>query len=174
MTEFNRTVRIDMLRTELRTEAIEADADERAALARRFEILSIGSLTAKTEVRRQGSDVYAEGRLKADVAQSCVATGVELTATIDAPFKIVFRPEMPIEAPDAGIELSEAECDVVFYSGGAIDLGEAVAETLALALDPYPRAPDADAVLKEAGVFSEAQAGPFAALATLKNSVIPA
>jgi hypothetical protein len=58
--------------------------------------------------------------------------------------------------------------DIVFHDGAAIDIGEAIAQTLALALDPYPRAPDAEAALKEAGVKSEAEAGPFAALAALK------
>ena len=42
----------------------------------------------------------------------------------------------------------------------AIDLGAALADTLALALDPYPRSPSAEAALKEAGVLSEEQAGP--------------
>jgi hypothetical protein len=40
---------------------------------------------------------------------------------------------------------------------------------LALVLDPYPRGPDAEAALKAAGVLSEEQAGPFAALAKLKG-----
>jgi len=44
-----------------------------------------------------------------------------------------------------------------------------VADTLALALDPFPRGPNADVALKAAGVLSEEQAGPFAALAALKS-----
>ena len=48
-------------------------------------------------------------------------------------------------------------------------MGEAVAETMALAMEPFPRAPDADAYLKEAGVLSEEQASPFAALLGLKD-----
>ena len=50
-----------------------------------------------------------------------------------------------------------------------IDLGAAIADTLGLAIDPYPRSAGADAALKEAGVLSEAEAGPFAALAKLKR-----
>ena len=70
---------------------------------------------------------------------------------------------------------TEGELDVVFYAGGSVDVGEAVAETLSLALDPYPRAPEADAALSEAGVKSEAQAkaesSPFAGLAGLKDKL---
>ena len=66
--------------------------------------------------------------------------------------------------------MAESDCDVVFHDGSAIDLGEAIADTLALSLDPYPRSAGADAALKEAGVLTEAEAGPFAALAKLKRS----
>ena len=54
---------------------------------------------------------------------------------------------------------------------GAIDLGEAAAQTLALALDPYPRSPGAAAALKEAGVIGEGEAGPFGGLAALKGKL---
>ena len=67
------------------------------------------------------------------------------TREIDAPFDILFRPQPDAGGADEEIELGESELDVVFYDGAAIDLGEAVAETLSLSLDPYPRAPDAEA-----------------------------
>ena len=46
---------------------------------------------------------------------------------------------------------------MVFHDGAAIDLGGAIADTLALGLDPYPRSAGAEAALKEAGVLSEAR-----------------
>ena len=57
---------------------------------------------------------------------------------------------------------------MVFYDGAVIDLGGAIADTLALSLDPYPRSAGADAALKEAGVLTEEQASPFAVLAEPK------
>jgi hypothetical protein len=53
--------------------------------------------------------------------------------------------------------------------GERIDIGEAVAQSLALGLDPYPRVANAQARLKALGVLSEGEAGPFAALAALKK-----
>jgi hypothetical protein len=44
-----------------------------------------------------------------------------------------------------------------------------VADELSLALDPYPRSAGAEDALRDAGVLSEEQAGPFAALAALKG-----
>ena len=105
------------------------------------------------------------------MTQSCVASGEPIEAAIDTPFELVFRPEPEPGRPDEEVELSESEMDVVFYDGAAVDLGEAVAETLALSLDPYPRAPGAEAALKAAGVMSEEEAGPFGALAGLRDKL---
>jgi hypothetical protein len=75
------------------------------------------------------------------------------------------------ESADTGegdeIELDADSLDTIPYEGGAIDLGEAAAETMALALDPFPRGPNAAAVLREAGVISEEEAKPLGALAGL-------
>ena len=67
------------------------------------------------------------------------------------------------------MELAEGELDIVPYEGGAIDLGEAAAQTLVLALDPWPRAPDADVALRAAGVLREGEEGPGNAFAKLKG-----
>jgi uncharacterized metal-binding protein YceD (DUF177 family) len=54
----------------------------------------------------------------------------------------------------------EAE-DEIPYAGATIDLGEATAEQLALALDPFPRRPGVEFLEDE----EAADDGPFAALA---------
>ena len=171
--EFSRPIRVDTLGAAPRAVAIEAEAPEREALARRFALVAIDRLSAEAAVSRAGATVVAEGRLSAAVTQSCVATGAPLEAELDEPFRIEFRPQPEPGAPDEEIELDESELDVVFYESAAIDLGEAVAETLSLSLDPWPRAPDADDALKAAGVKDESQVGSFAALAALKDKLKP-
>ena len=69
------------------------------------------------------------------------------------------------------MELAEGELDEIDYEGSAVDLGEAAAQTLALALDPFPRSPTADEKLRAAGVIGEEEAGPFAALKALKDKL---
>lgn len=169
--EFSRPVRIDTLGEGGRTIVVEAQEAERAALACRFELLSLNMLSAEAALRRQGDILFAEGRIRAAVVQACAASGAPVPAAIDEAFSLRFVPE----AQDAGdeIELDAEDFDTIGYAGAAIDLGEAVAETLALSLDPFPRAPDADAVLKAAGVVSEDDAiiGPFAALKALKDKL---
>jgi uncharacterized metal-binding protein YceD (DUF177 family) len=146
-----------------------ADEAERAVIARRLRLRTIDRLDAHAVLSRDGPIVRAEGRLVASVEQSCVITGDPVRAHLDEPFGIVFTPEPETGTPDEEIELGADDCDVVFYDGGTIDLGGAIADTLALALDPYPRSAGADAALKEAGVMTEEQASPFAVLARLKD-----
>lgn len=168
--EFSRTVRIDTLGAGPRTIEIEADEAERAALAERFGLVSIESLAADVALTRAGEAITAVGKLRAKVTQSCVATAVPVPASVEEPFTILFRPP-PEGHAEEEIELSEQEMDVVFYDGAMVDIGDAVAESLSLGLDPYPRAPDAEAVLREVGVKSEDEMeaervarSPFAAL----------
>ena len=147
-----------------------ANESERARIADRLSLRSLDRLDAHATLERKGDVVRARGRLKAALCQSCVVTGDPVEMSADEAFDIYFLPEPESGKPDDEIELVESDCDVVFHDGSTIDLGEAIADTLALGLDPYPRSAGADAALKEAGVLSEAEAGPFAALAKLKRS----
>jgi uncharacterized metal-binding protein YceD (DUF177 family) len=170
--EFSRPVRVDSLGPSPRTVAVEAGDSERAALARRFDLVAIDRLSAEAKLSVGDDTVTASGRLKAAVTQRCVATAEPVAAEIDEQFMLYFRPPPRVDGEEE-IELSASEMDVVFYEGDSIDLGEAVAETLLLALDLYPRAPDAEAALEAAGVKREEEAGPFAALAALKGKLEP-
>lgn len=166
--EFSRLFRLDSIAAP-RPVSIEADEGERKALARRFGLLDIASLVAEASLKRSGDEVRASGHVSASVVQSCVATENPVPAEVEEDFQIVFRPQPTTDGSDEEIELSEEEMDVVFFSGGAVDLGEAVAESLSLALDPYPRSPEADEALRDAGVKSDEDAAPAGALAGLKD-----
>ena len=169
--EFSRIVRIDTLGEGPRRIAVAAGEGERTALARRFGLVAIDRLTADLALRRNGAEIVMEGRLAARVVQACVASGAPLEAEVAAPFEIRFRPQPEEADGEQEVELGAAELDTVFYDAAQIDAGEAVAETLFLNLDPYPRAPGAEDALKAAGVKSEAEAGPFGALAGLRDKL---
>jgi uncharacterized metal-binding protein YceD (DUF177 family) len=175
--EFPRPHRLDQIGAGESNVSITADADERAALATRFDLIAIDRLDATYALRRDTMGIRATGHLSAAVTQACVVTGDPVPATVEEDFDLRFV-SGPGEGPDE-VELSEDECDTVFYTGAAIDLGEAAAETLALALDPFPRSPAAAEVLKQVGVLSEEdaeavleeKANPFGALAALKDKL---
>jgi uncharacterized metal-binding protein YceD (DUF177 family) len=166
---FAHQLRLDQIRDGERLDLVADDA-ERTDIAKRLGLLSLDRVEAHATLGRTGATVRAEGRLVAVLDQSCVVTGDPVAAHVDEPFAILFMPEPPPGAADDEIELGESDCDVVFYDGAMIDLGTAIADTLALSIDPYPRSASAQAALKEAGVLTEEQASPFAVLAKLKKN----
>ena len=169
MSDFAHRLQLDQIREGDRLDIV-ADEGELSAVADRLGLLSLDRLEAHAVLSRDDQTIRATGRLKASLQQACVATGEPVPAHIDEPFELLFVPE-PKAGADDEIELGQADLDTVFHDGSAIDLGGAVTDTLALTLDPYPRSAGADAALKEAGVLTEDEASPFAALAALKEKL---
>ncbi|GGE88073.1 YceD family protein [Sphingomonas prati] len=171
--EFSRPVRIDSIGETGKIVTVTATEAECAALAGRFDLIGIERLAATVDCRRKGTDVTVTGRLTGVAVQACVATAVPIPATIDQAFALTFVPALSVEGDE--MELDAGDLDVVAYDGAAVDLGEAVAETFALALDPFPRSVDAEAVLRAAGVQAEdeveAEPGAFAGLAALRGKL---
>lgn len=166
--DFAHRLPLDRIRDGDRIDLV-ADEAERLAIAERLRLVSLDRLEAHAALEREGERVRAKGRVRAALEQNCVATGEPVAEHVDEAFELLFVPEPRGGTPDEEIELKPEECDIVFYEGGAIDLGSAVADTLALSMNPYPRTAGAEAALREAGVLSEEQAGPFAALAKLRK-----
>lgn len=166
MSEFSRIVDCGRLGDGIRH--LEASAAERAALAERFLLVAINALQADVTLTSDGGIVTAEGRLTADIVQSCAVSGEDLPVSISEKLKFRFVPEGE-HRPDEEVELSEEDCDDIEFAGTSFDLGEAVAQSLALAIDPFATGPDADKARKETGVFGEGASGPFAALSALKK-----
>lgn len=165
---FAHHVRIDQIRD---GELFELSADEAEcdAVAQRLGLQALTRLEARAMLHRKGQVVHAEGRVLASLDQDCVITGEPVPAHVDEAFELIFTPEPEVGRSEEEIELGKADCDVVFHDGSTIDLGMAIADTLALALDPFPRSAGADAALKEAGVLTEDEASPFAVLAKLRD-----
>ena len=146
---------------------LNATPEQCAALARRFAIPKVNNLSAELALRLDDGDVTAKGRMQASIVQSCAVSGEDLPVEITESLSFRFVPDVTITEDE--IELEEEDCDEIPYSGTSFDLGEAVAQSLALAIDPFLTGPNADKVRKEAGLLDEASAGPFAALAGLKT-----
>lgn len=166
--EFSHIVKLDEIGGGQSNVHLAADSTEREKLAARFDLASLDQLEADLAVSRDAKGVLATGRIRARLSQYCVATGDPVAAKIDEPMVIRFVPE-PAMGTDAEIELEADDCDTMFYAGQGVDLGEAVAQSLGLALDPYPRSAEAPARLKAAGVKTEDEVKAPGALAGLKD-----
>lgn len=141
---------------------LSATPEECAALARRFDLVAVKSLSADIRFETDGPKISAKGRLQAQIVQSCAVSGDDLPARIDEPIDLRFVPARP---PQAGeFELEAHELDEIEYDGTQFDLGEALAQSLALGIDPFAEGPGAEAARRAAGLLDEGSSGPFAAL----------
>ncbi len=134
---------------------LSADPAEQRALARRFDLLELSSLRARGRLERRvpGREIWFEGWLEAEVVQTCVVSLEPVPATIRQPIARGWRPLQGRIATGTAATPPDlwlvGDDDIEPLSGPILDLGEAVAEELALALDPYPRAADAEALVSE-------------------------
>ena len=169
--EFSRPVHIKDIGEEGVSLDIEADASEREALARRFGLVSLDTLTASVTLSPVSRSLFrVAGSFEAEVVQSCVITLDPVPARLVESFSALFGEGGPGMA--ALVEAEEAEDEPEPIKDGAIDLGETVAQHLSLALDPYPRKPGASLPDEYAAGREGAENGrvkPFAGLDALKR-----
>ncbi|MBK6802024.1 DUF177 domain-containing protein [Novosphingobium sp.] len=166
MSEFSRLVDIRSLpAAPIR---LEAEPAECAALARRFDIVAIHDFEATVALEKDGAAIDATGRLAARLVQSCAVSGEDLAVTIDEPVVLRFVPPGAPRRPDEEVELEAEDCDEIEFEGTQFDLGEALAQSLALAIDPFLTGPGAEEARRKAGIVDEPASGPFAALKGLK------
>jgi len=146
--EFSRPVPVDRLPDSGQHERIEADAAERAALARRFDIPDVTLEPVPEHVAESFTIRFLPPERVADWEERHRRMGEE-GELVDP------------DAPDPPEVLV----------GNVIDVGEAVAEHLALALDPYPRSPGASfaAPPPEDEPEEPARPNPFAVLKGRRN-----
>jgi uncharacterized metal-binding protein YceD (DUF177 family) len=141
--EFSRFVEADSVGSHRMERRISANPEERAALAKRFGLLGIDRLEAVFSLKRAGGGViHVSGELQAEVTQSCVVSLAPVPAKVAESFSADFADEDRRKTADLDLDF-EADDPPEPIRNGHIDLGELAAEQLALALDPYPRAPDA-------------------------------
>jgi len=148
---------------------LSATEAECAALAKRFLIVRIDRLEAEVTLERSGNRFDAKGTLDADIVQSCAVSAEDLPVKVRETLSFRFVPEAQSHQPDEEVELDADDLDEVEFTGTSLDVGEAVAQSLALAIDPFAVGPEAERARQRAGLLGEGQAGPFAALAALKR-----
>lgn len=146
------------------TIALEATAEERLALAEHLDLPEIGGLEGRFHILAPlGGVVHATLDLSATVTRVSVVSLEPFAVEIAESAKLRF---VPAGLEDEDEALDPDAPDDIPYSGESLDLGAALAEQLALALDPYPRRPDETL---PASLSSPERDGAFAALARLRD-----
>jgi uncharacterized metal-binding protein YceD (DUF177 family) len=164
-------VRVDHLPPEGRELQFAADAEQREALAERLNVSSVERLDVSLKVTKFRGGLRVLGHLDATVVQPCVVTFVPVTQEISEPLDRIFLPAAGRAAAHSGDEIFvdvEEEDEPDYFEGPEADLSELIVETLALAIDPYPRAPGAELPAEAEDADGETE-NPFAALKALRT-----
>jgi uncharacterized metal-binding protein YceD (DUF177 family) len=163
--EFSRVVALTRLGREALALRIEANPEECQALARRFGLAALDRFAAEVSLSREAGDgILLDAAFEAEFVQDCVVTLEPVAGRVAQRFTL--RYGSPAIEPE--IEL-DAEADIIEpLDGDAIDIGEAVAQELSLALPAFPRDPAAEIDL-ETGPEAEPLENPFAALLRLRK-----
>jgi uncharacterized metal-binding protein YceD (DUF177 family) len=170
--EFSRPIAADQIGPQETGREIVANAAERARLAERFGLLALDRLEATLSLKRgSGGVIQVRGRFEAEVVQACVVTLEPVRSRLSESFTIAFGSAATSAGGAVVIGLEDDDPPEELIEG-RIDLGETVAQQLAVALDPYAHAPGAAEKVaasdkEEAG--TEKEASPFAALAQLRS-----
>lgn len=184
--EFSFFVNCLTLKEAEKTFEIEANTAERAALAKRLNLLRLDSLTVKAVVARKSSDlVHTQCDCCAILTQECVVTAKPLESSIKFSFERTYsasakeyfgnenEPDGEGEPAGSGIDDETPEPPDPMTDGG-FDIGESVAEQLSLEIDPFPRAAGASFEDVSSAKEDEEGAGrvsPFAVLEQLKKKL---
>ena len=170
----SRTLRVDEIRDGTSGE-IAVTKTEMDAIARMLDLVALDGLTFLYRLDHGGGGrLHLTGRLHANVTQTCVVSLDPVEANLDVPVEVEFWPAPLVEqlersAEEAGtlglLDWPEAVVD------GRIDLGPVIYETLATALEPYPKREGVsfDWSQGPSEEVGSAKSGPFAALAALKR-----
>jgi uncharacterized metal-binding protein YceD (DUF177 family) len=149
---------------------IVANEAERKVLAAAYDLVAVKGMSATVGVSpTPGGGVTVEGRVVADIVQTCVVSLAPVDAHIDETFAVRYVRD-PGKLPKVGAEVvvdPGAPDPPELLTGPTIDVGEIAEEYFVLAIDPYPHAPGATL---PADVLEDAEStedSPFAALAAL-------
>jgi hypothetical protein len=156
---------------------IEADEAAREAMAEVAGLREILSARASLDVTpERGGRVHVAGHVRARIGQTCVVTLDPIENEIDEPIDLIFAP--PEQIPDLSDlvdEAAESETEIPDppepIINGVIDLGRLATDALFLAVDPYPRRPDA--VFDPPVETADPMDHPFAALKALRLDAKP-
>ena len=169
--EFSRLVAVESLKIGSTEQKLAAMAAECTELAKRFDLLTLDQLSAHLKITRKGQGetlrVIVSGHLVASLTQSCIITLEPVASRIEADFETVFDTADDSENNDSDIDSDNDEIREPIIDG-MIDLGEMVAQNLAIEINPFPRADGADSS-KLPLETAETRTNPFSVLEKLKN-----
>ncbi|SDD61087.1 YceD family protein [Kordiimonas lacus] len=134
ITELERTPK------EFKLVATEAQCKD---LAERFDLVAVAELSGTLSVWDAGADsgIHIKGSIAAKLTQRCIASLKPVEESFETDFELMLvNPEMADRMDDEGVYLDPEAPDYDALEGDVVPLGEVLAQTLSISMNPYPRA----------------------------------
>ena len=130
-----------------RSYRLDASQSDLASLAERFNLIEFKSLTADIQVKDRGAEqgIFVTGTLDAAFTQRCIVSLEPVEEQLSTPFELMLVDEATADRMDAEeVYLDDNAPEYDALEGDMIPLGEIVAQTVSINMNPYPRAEDAE------------------------------
>lgn len=157
--------------------AFEASDTIRAAMADIAGLREVMAASASFDLTlKSGGRVHVTGEVHARIGQTCVVTLDPIENEISEMIDLMFAPSEQIPSLSALAEEAAASDEEIPdppepIVNGVIDLGRLATDALFLAIDPYPRRPDA--TFEPPAEIVDPADHPFAALKALQSDGKP-
>lgn len=144
----------DEIGNKLQNIQIDADEEQRRALARRLGVDSVKEAQAKLTIRRDSGNmvIFVKGTVQASMVQNCVVTLEPIDTQIEEEFEAWYadpgqavsfvkaRQQMMAQQQGEETPILDEKDDPEAIVDGVVDLGELATQYLCLGIDPYPHA----------------------------------
>lgn len=186
-TEFSRTISLKSIGSKEYPISIEANTIECSRLAIRLGLVSLNALNANLclSPKTCGQIFNLRGSFQATIIQNCVVTLETLSKKVEGNIDLLYDSTLEVDTDTdnkRNLDIDENIENQDFiepFTGGYIDIGEAVSEQLALEIDFFPRKDGVSFVqfttenkeyYKRTEDKIRTKNGPFSILANLKKN----
>lgn len=175
--DFSFTLDVEDIQTEPRRYRLEAPESQLSDLADRFKLVALNSFSATVNVNMEtkAQTIWIKGEIKADLVQQCVVTLGDVPEQVAESFELMLvSPETAEQLDEDEVYLDPTAPDYDAFDGPTVPVGDMVAQTLAVLMDPYPKQAGAEIKVPNGqGVAVnedlEDKPNPFAVLSKLRD-----
>ena len=164
--EFSFVIELSETGQSEKTYPLKANEEERRRVAARLGALSLDMFEGEVRIRVAKPALFVGGSVRAHMVRECVSSLESVREEVVDDFELEFSRERPAQndTEQAGDEdWTEREA----HSGEALDIGELLVQQLSLAMEAFPRHPDAPSLVEKYG--QDGEASPFAMLHALSR-----
>lgn len=175
--DFSFVLDVDDIQAEPRQFLLQGQEKQLSDLAKRFKLVALNSFSAAVSVYsdRKDKTIWIKGTITAELVQQCVVTLGDVPEKLDESFELMLvSPEMAEQLDEDEVYLDPEAPDYDAFEGATVPVGDMVAQTLAVLMNPYPKQEGAEIKVPNGKGVSinedlEEKPNPFAVLSKLRD-----